>query len=326
MESAENKSLALLRIKEILENYSDSAHLLTQADIIHKLDHEYTLDIDRKTVRRYLSKLAEAGVEVEITPKGCYLNRRTFEESELRVLIDSVLSLKCITPRQARDLVRKLESEGNVYFRKSMDAEKVITTFPKERGSSALCFTLDLLNEAISKKKKVSFQYGTERLVSPYRTLLSNGRYYLICYEEQEKELKTYPVEHLSDVRITRSSAIALTSLPGYEHGLNACRIYTMPTLSVQPAEHVVFETNIGMKEEVLDTFGKDVKMLKTDFGDDTICPEGMIRVSLEVSPDVMVKWALQHLDSVTVKSPENVRSQIKAQLEAGMERYKEAA
>ena len=47
MESFEPKKLALLRIKQILEEYSDYDHPLTQEEIRELLNRDYDLDIER---------------------------------------------------------------------------------------------------------------------------------------------------------------------------------------------------------------------------------------------------------------------------------------
>ena len=49
MYSPESKKLALTRIKEIFETYSDFEHPLTHNDIAEHLEHDYGINIDRKT-------------------------------------------------------------------------------------------------------------------------------------------------------------------------------------------------------------------------------------------------------------------------------------
>ena len=64
MASFENKKLALLRIFQILEKYSDENHCLTQKDISNYLSNQYQIQIERKTVARNISLLREAGIEI----------------------------------------------------------------------------------------------------------------------------------------------------------------------------------------------------------------------------------------------------------------------
>ena len=62
--SLEPTKSALLRILQILEQYSDFDHPLKQQDIIDYLDKDYGIAIERKAVGRNLSLLKEAGYEV----------------------------------------------------------------------------------------------------------------------------------------------------------------------------------------------------------------------------------------------------------------------
>jgi len=53
-EEFEHSKTALIRIYEILRDYSDRDHPLTQQDIIDKLESEYNLSMERRAVRRNL--------------------------------------------------------------------------------------------------------------------------------------------------------------------------------------------------------------------------------------------------------------------------------
>ena len=90
MESFEPKKLALIRIWQILKDYSDYDHPLTQEEISAHLEHDYGIVIERKAISRNISLLKVAGAEIESTRAGSYLECREFEDSELRMLIDGV--------------------------------------------------------------------------------------------------------------------------------------------------------------------------------------------------------------------------------------------
>ena len=108
MESLEPKKLALLRILQIFEKYSDDKHPLKQEDIANHLERDYGIVLERKAVSRNISLLKEAGYEIVATRDGSYLAEREFEDSELRMLIDGVLSSKYITAKHSKDLIEKL--------------------------------------------------------------------------------------------------------------------------------------------------------------------------------------------------------------------------
>lgn len=98
----EPKKLALLRILQILEKYSDYKHPLSQEVIAAHLEHEYGIVLERKAVSRNISLLKEAGIEIEQTQVGSYLVERQFEDSELHLLVDSVLASKHINPKHSK--------------------------------------------------------------------------------------------------------------------------------------------------------------------------------------------------------------------------------
>lgn len=60
----EPKKLALLRILEIYQKYSDSEHVLTYDDIARRLLQGYGIEIERKTIGRNVSMLREAGYDI----------------------------------------------------------------------------------------------------------------------------------------------------------------------------------------------------------------------------------------------------------------------
>ena len=76
MNSLEPKKLALLRILQILEEYSDYDHPLKQEEICERLDKEYGIVIERKAIGRNLSLLKEAGYDIESDRRGSYLAER----------------------------------------------------------------------------------------------------------------------------------------------------------------------------------------------------------------------------------------------------------
>ena len=58
------KKLLILDILEILKKYSDENHRLSQQDIIRILKRDYGMTADRKSVRRNLTELMDAGYPV----------------------------------------------------------------------------------------------------------------------------------------------------------------------------------------------------------------------------------------------------------------------
>ena len=76
MVSFEPKKLALIRILQILEQYTDSDHPLKHDEIVKKLENEYGITVERKAIGRNIALLQDVGYDIATTKKGSYLNSR----------------------------------------------------------------------------------------------------------------------------------------------------------------------------------------------------------------------------------------------------------
>ena len=157
-DSLEPKKLALLRIQEILERYSDYDHHLTHNDIIHYLERDYDLILERKAVARDLSLLKEAGLEIESDRDGSYLAVRKFDDTELRILIDGVLSSPFISGKDSKDLIERLCSLSSVYFPVKNKHIYTVNEWAKEENPQLL-YNIDLISDAIDQKKQLEITF-----------------------------------------------------------------------------------------------------------------------------------------------------------------------
>ena len=327
-EEKKPKKLASLRILQILHKYSDENHPLKQEDIIAHLDDEYGMEMERKAIGKNIADLREAGVEIEQTRAGSYLVAREFEDSELRLLIDSVLQSKHISTRHSTDLINKLCGLSNKYFRSHVKHIHTVDDWGKT-DNKALFYNMEIVDDAITRRKQIIFdynKYGTDGklhrsrtwYVSPYQLILHNQRYYLMCYERHMKQVLFLRLDHISNMKVREDNPLVpLTDVPGYKDGIDYKKITTtMPYMYSDtpiPVEVVVDEKII---DQVVDWFGKDIRMLPVN-GE-----KGKIKVSLTVSPQAMEYWALQYVNYAEVKWPESLRSKIKESLEKGVNKY----
>ena len=97
----ENESkIRLLSLCKLLYERSDEAHPLSTTQIIEILKNEYSISAHRTTISKDVDVLKEFGVNVgkiESTQNKYFIERRLFETSELKLLIDAVESSKFIT-------------------------------------------------------------------------------------------------------------------------------------------------------------------------------------------------------------------------------------
>jgi predicted DNA-binding transcriptional regulator YafY len=220
MEGFEPKKLALIRILQILEKHSDSEHPIKHEKIVELLDSEYGLIIERKAIGRNISLLNEAGFEIETTKKGSYLAERTFEDSELRLLIDGVLSSNYITAKHSKALIEKLCVQSNKYFRPRVKNIYSVSDWNKTENVSVF-YTIEIVDEAIERGRQVRFEYNkygadkklhrtSRQTLSPYQMVLHNQRYYLMGYNEKWQEVRYYRMDRITNIELVNEPSTPL--------------------------------------------------------------------------------------------------------------------
>lgn len=320
MESYEPKKLLILRILEILTEYSDGDHKLRQGDIISLLKVLYGIECERKAVARNIEFLQQAGYDIVSDNSGNYLAEKKFEAGELRLLIDSVLSNRNICKAHAKGLIEKLTKEGGKYFKSYAKHVVNLDDWQKDENCDYF-YNVELLCEAIEKKVKVEFlinSYGVDKqlhcrredklLVNPHQLFLKNGHYYLACNYDKYDNLIYCRIDRISDISLTQSHIKPLTDIKGYENGINLGRLNnTLPYLYEDEPTRIEFITaNYADKmiDNVIDWFGRDVQI--------TELADGNLKFSLFASPAAMRFWLLQFGKYVKVLSPQFLVDKIK--------------
>ena len=333
------KKMVIINILEILKKYSDMDHRLTQADIMEKLKKEYYMDVDRKTVKRNLMNLLDldCGIEyTEIAKKDkngeesyiCtdWYMTREFDDSELRLLIDSLLFSKHIPYSQCKKLISKLKGLSNVYFDKKV---KHICNLPENQPENKeLFYTIDVLDEAISQNKKVAFTYNAygadkklhpkrdrEYIINPYQMVATNGRYYLICNYDKYDNLSNYRVERITKIRILDEPIKPIQELKEGEINLPkhmAEHIYMFAGESVRAK----FRAKNYIIDQVIDWYGTDVE-IETQNEEESL-------VTVYVNKEAFFCWAMQYGLHIEVLEPADVRQKVIESIKYMEEKYNE--
>ena len=332
MESYEPKKLLILRILEVLTDYSDCDHKLRQGDIISLLKVLYGIDCERKAVARNIEFLQQAGYDIVSDNLGSYLAVRKFEPGELRLLIDSVLSNRNICKSHTKDLIDKLLREGGKYFKNYAKHVVNLDDWQKDE-SREYFFNIELLSEAIEKKVQVEFiynSYGTDKklhsrkseksLVNPYQLFLKNEHYYLVCNYDKHDNPAFCRVDRITNLSVTQEAIKPLSSVKGLENGINLGKLNNrLPFLYDDEPTRVEFVTANGaenMIDFVLDKFGKDVQI--------TELSDGNLKFSLIASVRAIRFWILQFGKYVKVLSPQTLIEQIEDDINEMKKLYKD--
>ena len=323
-----NKKMLNMLILEILQKYSDEEHSLTQQEIIKLLDKNYGMECDRRSVKSNVLSLREMGYDISME-KGYRLMSREFDDSELRILIDSVLFSKSISTRQAKGLIEKLRGLASNYFNAKVSHVSNLPDLPRTSNKQAM-YALDAINDAISKHRKISFIYnemGTDfklhpkredvYIVNPYQIVANNGRFYIIGNYDKYDNIAHFRVDKMTEVKMLDKKAKPMKEIPELKDGLNLPKHMAEHMYMFSgPSVPIKLETTEDMMSELVDWFGSDFNVQK--IGD------GRIRARVVCNQNAMRYWAWQYGPWVEIVEPKSLREQLREDIKTMEKKYKE--
>ncbi len=349
MYTKQPKKLLIMNILDILRKYSDDLHPLSQKDIEDKLEKEYGMTVDRKAVKRNLMDLIDFGYEINYTEtvrRSRNAKTGEFEESsiltdfyllheftdaELRLLIDGLLFSRHVPWSQCCELVGKLEGLSNNYFRSRVAH---ISKMPEDTTDNKQIFlNIELLDEAITKKKKVSFRYmsyGTDKklhprrrsdgseeyLVSPYQMAAKEGKYYLICNLDKYDNVSNYRLDRIKDIKITDEPVKKFETLE-FSGGRPLDLADYMEKhvyMFSSPDCRVKMRVEKNMLSDVIDLFGRNVT-----FSDET---DGTVTVSVNANEMSVERFAQNFAPQAVILEPKELAEKVKEGLIEAVKAY----
>lgn len=347
------KKLVTLYILDILQKYTDEEHRLSQKEIQNILKREYEMTVDRKAVKRNLLNLIEYGSNIEyrevsrkdifrkkdsVSYKGTsdfadkeiseddllwtdfYLKQK-FTNEELRLLIDSLLFSKHIPYSQAKELIKKLESLSNIYFK---SCSQYIYPLPVERTDNKQVFyNIAILDDAIRKKKKVLFEYAEyhtdkkmhlkkredgsvrEYIITPYQMAVQEGKYYLICNYDKYDDISNYRVDRIRNIQILEEKGKPFETLKWSGHQPMNLNEYMKEHVYMYSSENAFVKFRIvkAMISDVIDLFGKGV-----NFSEET---DTHVSVSVHVNERAAEQFAKNYAPDVVILQPKRLRDKL---------------
>ena len=321
-----NKKILNMLILQLLETNTDENHSLSQQEIVRLLNVNYGMACDRRSVKNNIMYLKELGYDISME-HGYRLLSRTFDEAELRMLIDSVLFSKGISTKQAQGLIKKLQSLASKYFK--MKVSYVINVQELQHSDNRqVMYTVDALNDAIEQKLKVSFTYNDVGLdfklkprrkmpyiVNPYQIVAGNGWFYLIGNVDRYDDVAHFRIDRMTNVIVLEEGVKPMKEIPELKEGLNlpkhmAEHIYMFSGESVI----VKMQARDDMMNDLTDWFGHDFSILEHK--------AGKLLIRLTCNEDAMRYWALQFGPYVEILEPESLRNQLLKDVEDMVKKY----
>lgn len=321
--------LKLLKILDILKE-TDENHPLTSNQIREKLKLE-GLEVSRKAVcsdinilKEYYNNKYDDGYEIMLSEdnrKGFYMHSRSFEDWELKVLIDAVWQAKFLTEQKSKSLTDRLKMLASAESRKVLQTVTPVKSHVKT-SKLTVAEHIDMLMIAIRKGRKVKFQYeytdpnlerhcrrdGKEYLINPYALKWKGDCYYLICNYDKpnNNKLSLYRLDRIANLCITDMPVKSPKEVVGVNPYLKI-EDYVSKSLYNYGGEliRLVLRVKDYMVDEMIDNFGNDIEFKQVGTVD-------YYEVHVTINEgEGLYFWLLQHRDNLKVVSPEKVRDKL---------------
>jgi predicted DNA-binding transcriptional regulator YafY len=220
------------------------------------------LEVDGRTVRRYVTMLQDLGVPV-VGERGRYgayrlrpgykLPPLMFSEDEALALVIGLLTIRrsrwAATPVDVESALAKVERVMPLALQERVRAvqEAVVLDVGAE-GDPPVSEVVGTLSEAVRRRRRIRMRYRsergeeTEREVDPYRVICRQGRWYVAGYCHLRQELRIFRVDRVVDAELCAETFEPPAEFDVQEHVERA--LATIPrTWSVEVLLETTMET-----------------------------------------------------------------------------------
>ena len=333
-----NKCIDL--VFDIIKKNATEDKPIDQADILRKLEEDPENACDRRTVSRALNRLIEkygkdedgdwidenTHLHYTIIPRGdspilkdywlefCYED--DFTDEELMFLMDAVQFSKHVDKSSAEEITKKLVKLSHNQYSGIFEMHTKINekNVPVRKDFFTI---LGDINNAIHRQRMITFynnafdtdkklhRIGDEPVkVSPYRVVVSDGNYYLLCGEKDSNVIKRYRIDRISDVVVldeksTHSAARINAALRSNEYIVEHCYMNVGETVKVR------LEIDKSVLGEVIDSFGTQIKIEPAHHTSNRII------VQVKSSEKDIIDWAMRYGEYAVILDPDYLREEI---------------
>ena len=212
----------LLVLTKMFYELTDENHPMSTFEIIDYLD-ENGVPANNKTLRSDIALLKDLDIDIITVPgrpNKYFWGARLFEMPELKLLLDAVASSRFITKSKSRELSRKLTSMASENQRKQL-SRHIYSTGRVKPGNENIYYYVDLINNAIELKRKISFSIiefdgrkkkvlrhdGEVYVISPYAMYWNDDFYYVVGWSDKRDTIGAYRIDRMEEPQILTEKA-----------------------------------------------------------------------------------------------------------------------
>ena len=327
---------------EIIKNYASEDHPINQNEIIRIAGENPDYKCERRTVGRALKLLKEKYALDEDgewpdpnihlhyytiargkSPivKGYYFtfhyeDEDEFTDDELMFLMDAVQFSKHVDQKYAEEITGKLAKLSHNRFSNVFALHTTINEKNVPIKKDFFLINGDI-NTAIAQQKMISFyvnKFGVDKKlhhvsdtpveVCPFRIVVSDGYYYLLCSARGSNVIKNYRLDLLDGVTILDETFVHNTAR---KHAALHPNEYLIEHRYMSSGEtvNVTLTIDSSILGDVIDSFGTKIKI---DESDDSC---NRLTVHLKSCEKDIIEWAMRYGEYAVITDPEYLRNEI---------------
>ena len=251
-------------------------------------------------------------VVVKSTQNKFFIGSRTFEVPEVKLLMDAVFASRFVTEIKSKTLLNKLSTLVSENQAKSLQNRLVVSEI--KPINEAVYYTVDLINQAISNSRQVTFNYyeytpekkkilkheGKEYHYSPYALIWNEDHYYVVGFSMNHKKVISFRVDRMCNVIMDEVPAVSPPK-----------------DFNISEYSKEVFDMFVGYDAALtLQCDNKLMKVIVDRFGEEieTNILDGehfSTKVNVSVSP-TFFGWVFQFGGGIKILSPKEILEEYK--------------
>lgn len=319
---AENmQKIKLLKLYELLKRETDEDHPISRVELCRKLN-EMGISSNVRTLSLDIDALTQNGYEImsflRDREKFYYIPEHELTIPEIKILIDALQAASFVTEKKTAELVEKVAALGGSHKARLLK-ENMVRFNTRKHTNEAIYYTIDRIEDAIIRKKMISFHYfhldekaernfattegGEKKLytVEPVALIFNEDNYYMMAYSSRHPDgTASYRIDRMDHVDVLEDSTLSEEALAYIEQAAS----FTEQTFKMFSGE--TEEITLRFPKEligpVFDKFGETTSMHKTEDG-----IEATVRV--QVSP-TFFGWLAQFGGKMELVSPAHILEQ----------------
>lgn len=326
---AENmQKIKLLKLYELLRNETDENHPISRRDLCSRLN-DLGISSNVRTLSLDIEVLQENGFEIMSYLKDkerfYYIPERELTIPEIKILIDAVQAASFVTEKKTAELVEKVAALAGSHSAELLKKNMVCFNTRKHTNEAVL-YTVDSIEDAIIRKKKIAFNYfhlnvkaeheyvltptGRKKryYVEPVALIFNEDNYYLMGYMARHPgKTASYRIDRIDHIEVVEESVLSDEAL----EKIDSVAKFTEQAFKMFSGEleEVTLQFDKSLIGPVFDKFGEITPIV---IADDNTC---QATVHVQVSP-TFFGWLAQFSNKMKIVAPNELRQRYKAHLE----------